>query len=271
MPDTECGLRRIRMPKVAYGHDTVLGAYPWQARVKVPCNATHTFSCGGVLVSRQHIVTAAHCMNGSLPCTASYLKPIDVEVLLGIVDLRLKPESLRNVSKIFFHPQYRRDHYGTRYDVAVLKLDKPVQYADHIVPICLPVKNDFVSEGTEAMVSGWGRRDPNIPKSSSNILQAVDVNVIGTDQCQRWHRNWHGNSKIQPPFTLYDDRICAGQGKEGACRGDSGGPLMTKKDDRWTLIGLVSWGIKNSCNKAKLPTVYHQVAATIDWIYSHLI
>ena len=46
---------------------------------------------------------------------------------------------------------------------------------------------------------------------------------------------------------------------------------MTKKDDRWTLIGLVSWGIKNSCNKAKLPTVYHQVAATIDWIYSHLI
>ena len=41
-------------------------------------------------------------MNGSLPCTASYLKPIDVEVLLGIVDLRLKPESLRNVSKAQF-------------------------------------------------------------------------------------------------------------------------------------------------------------------------
>jgi hypothetical protein len=38
--------------------------------------------------------------------------------------------------------------------VAVLKLDRPIQYAPHIVPICLPQKNEFVSEGTEAMVSG---------------------------------------------------------------------------------------------------------------------
>ena len=50
------------------------------------------------------------------------------------------------------------------------------------------------------------------------------------------------------------------------------GPLMTKKDDgRWSLIGVISWGIRKSCNIEKLPTVYHQVATSIDWIYSHLI
>ena len=43
---------------------------------------------------------------------------------------------------------------------------------------------------------GWGRRDPNISESS-NILQAVNVNVIGIEQCEQWHRNWRENDKIQ--------------------------------------------------------------------------
>ena len=40
--------------------NSVLGEYPWQAYLKVPCNATRTFICGGVLVSRQHIVTVSN-------------------------------------------------------------------------------------------------------------------------------------------------------------------------------------------------------------------
>ena len=50
------------------------------------------------------------------------------------------------------HPNYRPE--PVRYDVAVLKFDRPVEYAPHIVPICLPQKNERVSAGTQAVVSG---------------------------------------------------------------------------------------------------------------------
>ena len=43
----------------------------------------------------------------------------------------------------------------TRFDVAVLKLDRPVHYMPHIAPICLPEKNeDFL--GQYGWAAGWG-------------------------------------------------------------------------------------------------------------------
>ena len=61
--------------------------------------------------------------------------------------------------QIYIHPYNREqrcpiDPRTTRYDLAVLKLEKPVQYGPHIVPICLPPKNDVVPVGTLATVSG---------------------------------------------------------------------------------------------------------------------
>lgn len=42
-----------------------------------------------------------------------------------------------------------------RFDVAVLRLDRPVHYMPHIAPICLPEKNeDFLGE--YGWAAGWG-------------------------------------------------------------------------------------------------------------------
>lgn len=43
----------------------------------------------------------------------------------------------------------------TRFDVAVLRLDRPVHYMPHVAPICLPEKNeDFL--GQYGWAAGWG-------------------------------------------------------------------------------------------------------------------
>merc|ERR1711879_646079 len=59
--------------------------------------------------------------------------------------------------------------------------------------------------------------------------------------------------------------ICAGGeiGKD-ACTGDGGSPLVCQaQSGRWTVVGLVSWGI--GC-ASELPGVYVDVAHYRDWI-----
>ena len=74
-----------------------------------------------------------------------------------------------------------------RYDVAVIKLDRPVSFEPHISPICLPEKLEAVPAGTVAMVAGWGATDP-ASKERPVDLQAADVNVVNSTLCESWHR-----------------------------------------------------------------------------------
>ena len=60
--------------------------------------------------------------------------------------------------------------------------------------------------------------------------------------------------------------ICASDSGKDSCQGDSGGPLITKENDRYAVIGVVSYGIK--CAEPKYPGVYARVTANMDWIKS---
>lgn len=98
-----------------------------------------------------------------------------------------------------------------RYDVAVLRLSRKVRYEPHILPICLPAKEQVQSimfwphfnlfftvisrkvliykepeDGHMAMVAGWGMTDPETSKRPLE-LQVVDVNIVDSKKCARWH------------------------------------------------------------------------------------
>ena len=258
--DPECGKQVISRRRVVGGQDAGFGRFPWQALIRIGKSR-----CGGALVNKRHVVTAGHCVYNTSP----YM----IRLFLGEYALYRVTEPLPreefSVTSIHRHPYYRFSPQADRYDVAVLRLDRDVEYKPHIRPICLPDKDAELQEGMIAHVAGWGAMWPD-SKKRPTMLQSVDVKVVENKMCERWHKGNH--IKVH----LHDDMMCAGHefGGKDACQGDSGGPLMTQDlvpknnisqgGQVWTLIGIVSAGY--SCAKPGQPGIYHRVTKTSDWI-----
>ena len=60
--------------------------------------------------------------------------------------------------------------------------------------------------------------------------------------------------------------FCAGykEGRIDSCAGDSGGPLLCKKGNRWTIWGVTSFG--EGCGKQGFYGIYAKVPNYTDWI-----
>ncbi|CRL01849.1 CLUMA_CG015146, isoform A [Clunio marinus] len=75
------------------------------------------------------------------------------------------------------------------------------------------------------------------------------------------------NEDCQEKYThkIHDSVLCAGANQADSCQGDSGGPLMIQlPNKRWTVIGIVSWGVR--CGEPKHPGIYTRVSNYIEWI-----
>lgn len=204
--------------------------------------------CGGSIISKDVILTAAHC-------TIYATKQMSVRVGSSI---RETGGIVHRVKDAVRHEKYDTNSYGSPVnDLALLRLESVIEFGETTRIVGLFDQDEEAVDGTISTISGWGTTIDN-GVEHSEVLRAVDVFIVSKTKCYEAY--------LQEFNGIPERQICAGfpEGGKDTCQGDSGGPLVIKGRQ----AGIVSWG--NGCARKGYPGVYTEVASYRNWIDENL-
>ncbi|KAM6155649.1 brain-specific serine protease 4-like [Rhynchocyon petersi] len=245
-----CG-KPQRLDRIVGGDSSADAEWPWV--VSIQKDGTH--HCAGSLLTSRWVVTAAHCFKGHLDHLPHFT------VLLGLWQLGnpgLRSQKV-GIAWVQAHPVYSWKE-GARADIALVRLEHPVQFSERILPICLPDHSVHLAPNTDCWIAGWGSIRDGVPLPYPQTLQKLKVPIIDSEVCSQLY--WRGAGQ----GAITEDMLCAGylEGERDACLGDSGGPLMCQVEGTWLLAGIISWG--EGCAERNRPGVYISLTAHRSWI-----
>nr|QYL00320.1 pro-phenoloxidase activating protein I [Holotrichia parallela] len=264
----DCGTQ-LDEEKILGGEMTALAEFPWTVLVGYKnASGFEKFSCGGSLINNRYVVTAAHCAAGRVLTVVGALN----KIRLGEWNTNTDPDCYGDrkiqvcsekpvdygIEEVIVHNDYKEAERSRYHDIALIRLNRYVDFTDFIRPVCLPQMTDEANVGERLTVTGWGKTER---VNFSPIKLKVEVPVVSQSQC---------NSKFtQVRVKVQQTQLCAGgeSGKD-SCNGDSGGPLLKSRSDRFYLEGIVSFGA--DCGTQGWPGIYTKVSKYRDWIESNL-
>lgn len=98
-----------------------------------------------VIVKSQEMNSLSHILSLTISHNYSLLTS-QIRIRVGEYDFSHIQEQLpyieRAVAKKVVHPKY--NFFTYEYDLALVKLDAPLEFAPHIAPICLPATDDLL-------------------------------------------------------------------------------------------------------------------------------
>ncbi len=254
---------------VVGGSPTSIEKWPWQVAIVAPRqsggSAYERQRCGGVLVSRVAVVTAAHCVRdggfqpasrvsvvtGRRTLSSSAGAEIEAADILYFVDLGgvATPQSSSQ-------PPAGPELYSEtaqEWDVAVVRLARPAPAPAAPVAIASPAERSIWEPGDTVYATGWGDTTGtggNFPDE----LREVALKVISDADC--------GDALSYGSAFRPETMVCAGNpvsGGKDTCQGDSGGPLVAPVGDgSFRLVGTTSFG--DGCGLPEKYGVYARVA-----------
>ncbi|XP_055857529.1 trypsin zeta-like [Episyrphus balteatus] len=228
--------------RIVGGKLTDISKHPHQIsmRYKSCTSCSYNHRCGGSIISKTIVITAAHCVHGIKDAKR-------IHVVAGS-NTRNGNGVTMPVAKIVEHEKYSTNTaYGN--DVAILVLGIEIPLNDYDIKT-IKMADERPAHNDISQITGWGTTtEGGYP---ADLLLEVEVPIISNEFCELKY----GSGKIDSSM------LCAGSSKGGkdACQGDSGGPLVVKG----VLAGVVSWG--NGCARPEYPGVYASVADLRQWI-----
>ncbi|KAH8408834.1 hypothetical protein KR009_001882 [Drosophila setifemur] len=223
--------------RVVGGEDAAKGQFPHQ--ISLRNGGSH--SCGGSIITKNYILTAAHCVTNEdaegnhIPVPAERLS-----IRAGTND-RFSGGVLVQVVEVIVH-----ENYGNfDNDVSLLRLETPLIFSSSIQAISLPSVN--TPDDVDIIISGWGRltHGGDLPR----YLQYNTLKSISMERCDELI-GWGVESEL----------CLIHEVDNGACNGDSGGPAIYNNE----VVGVAGF-VWSACGTS-YPDGYAKVYFHKDWI-----
>ena len=232
MPQAVDPLARFAAAKIVGGVQATKGEFPFIVSLK---SSYGSHFCGGSLIKKNWVLTAAHCVEGG------YLKGVSIGLNNQADTVGVEKFTVLQIVK---HPGWNTNTMDN--DFALVQLSGDSKFA----PIALNTK-EIVSK-VDFVTAGWGTTSEG--GSVSKNLMKVTVPFVDKQTCLKSYSD------------VTDTMICAGypQGGKDSCQGDSGGPLVVGTGSNMALAGVVSWG--EGCARPNKYGVYAKVNGALDWI-----
>jgi hypothetical protein len=175
--------------------------------------------CTGTAIARELVLTAAHCVAAGFK--------------FEVIELGGDETREIGVERFEQHPQFDFGAANAAHpsaDVAVLKLEEPL--SSRIVPVALGAREYFPA-GDRFTIAGLGS-EWDINDGTFGRLLVAHLAAV------------HSYSSLQ--LRLIDPVTRGERSGQGACSGDSGGPVFEDTSFGLVLVGVVSWAASVSGN-----------------------
>ncbi|XP_019551988.3 melanization protease 1 [Aedes albopictus] len=260
-----CGLDAASERSIS-GGITDINQYRWTVALDYNNQKIKGVRCGGSLINRRYVLTAAHCVY--------WVREYELTLRLGDWDIQENPDcdmdgncneeaKFVNVSRIIIHPEYKRDRTGSKVnDIALLRMENalPENYTNYILPICMPTSVTLMQDlfaNRNVSTVGWRLA---VPETRNRYKMYSEIKTISNHKCEK---------ELEKPIS--DSKMCAkplSSKYSDVCGSDSGSPLQIQINGTYYLIGIVSYGPR--CGLTPLPAVYTRVTSYMAWILENI-
>lgn len=280
-------LKQSRWKRIIGGEDAIANSWPWVVSVRLKLNKSQ-HNCGGSLIHEELVLTAAHCITLFIRASIMYNVSVEnifsmIEVHVGINDHRshdIDDDSVYDIKYFDFHQDFKSFENSLVNDIAILRLKRKVDLnRSGVGLVCLPAlasASECVHTGDSLVATGWGTyaEEYNYHDYTLDNLQQIILTVVDPMSLE-CNTGEIGDKWDKPNI------ICAHSKEKnksvGTCFGDSGGPVTVFRNNRWVIIGIISFGhfIKDGANRkvkcdASKPSYFVKVSSYLDWIQTHI-